>query len=413
MDQNEFKTMDNDNSNTGTRDGAEVTETIKEIQNWDELEIQTDILRGIYAYGFDKPSFIQQRAILPIISGNDVIAQAQSGTGKTGAFTISALNAIDLKTPEAQMRTQVVIIAPTHELALQIANVNRSIGVMMEGLIVKTLIGGTPVNDDIQEITKTPPHIVVGTTGRILDMIQRRHLNVDHVKLFILDEADEMLSRGFKTKIQDIFEYFNNEIQVAIFSATLPAEILELTQRFMRNPVKITLDAEKLSLDGISQFYVAVANDNMKYDTLKDLFSYISVSQSIIYCDSIDRVIKLYGAMLEEGFPVCCMHGDMGHAERKEIFQKFQKGAFRVLISTNITSRGIDVQQVSVVINFDIPKCPHNYLHRIGRSGRWGRKGLAINFVTKRDVHLMRGIEKHYKKEIMELPNQNELKNYI
>lgn len=413
MDQSEFRTMDNDNSNTGTRDGAEVTETIKEIQNWDELEIQTDILRGIYAYGFDKPSFIQQRAILPIISGNDVIAQAQSGTGKTGAFTISALNAIDLKTPEAQMQTQVVIIAPTHELALQIANVNRSIGVMMEGLIVKTLIGGTPVNDDIQEITKTPPHIVVGTTGRILDMIQRRHLNVDHVKLFILDEADEMLSRGFKTKIQDIFEYFNNEIQVAIFSATLPAEILELTQRFMRNPVKITLDAEKLSLDGISQFYVAVANDNMKYDTLKDLFSYISVSQSIIYCDSIDRVIKLYGAMLEEGFPVCCMHGDMGHAERKEIFQKFQKGAFRVLISTNITSRGIDVQQVSVVINFDIPKCPHNYLHRIGRSGRWGRKGLAINFVTKRDVHLMRGIEKHYKKEIMELPNQNELKNYI
>jgi translation initiation factor 4A len=409
MDQNECKTTDN--SNTGATLGTTIAsgEAIKEIQNWDELEIQTDILRGIYAYGFDKPSFIQQRAILPIISGNDVIAQAQSGTGKTGAFTISALNAIDLKIPH----TQVVIIAPTHELALQIANVNRSIGVMMEGLIVKTLIGGTPVNDDIQEITKTPPHIVVGTTGRILDMIQRRHLNVDQVKLFILDEADEMLSRGFKTKIQDIFEYFNNEIQVAIFSATLPAEILELTQRFMRNPVKITLDAEKLSLDGISQFYVAVANDNMKYDTLKDLFSYISVSQSIIYCDSIDRVIKLYGAMLDEGFPVCCMHGDMGHAERKEIFQKFQKGAFRVLISTNITSRGIDVQQVSVVINFDIPKCPHNYLHRIGRSGRWGRKGLAINFVTKRDVHLMRGIEKHYKKEIMELPNQNELKNYI
>ena len=408
MDQNDLTITD---VNNGADTTAAEEQPPKEIQNWDELDIQTDILRGIYAYGFDKPSFIQQRAILPIISGNDVIAQAQSGTGKTGAFTISALNAVDLKSETPH--TQVIIVAPTHELAIQIANVNRSIGVMMEGLIVKTLIGGRPVNEDIQEITKRPPHIVVGTTGRILDMIQRRHLNVDHVKLFILDEADEMLSSGFKTKIQDIFEYFNNDIQVAIFSATLPAEILELTQRFMRNPIKITLDAEKLSLDGISQFYVAVANDNMKYDTLKDLFSYISVSQSIIYCDSIDRVIKLYGAMLEEGFPVCCMHGDMGHAERNEIFQKFQKGAFRVLISTNITSRGIDVQQVSVVINFDIPKCPHNYLHRIGRSGRWGRKGLAINFVTKRDVHLMRGIEKHYKKEIMELPNQSELKNYI
>jgi translation initiation factor 4A len=403
MDTNDFTTANDPTT-------KEVEETpIKEIQNWDELDIQTDILRGIYAYGFDKPSIIQQRAILPIISGNDVIAQAQSGTGKTGAFTISALNAVDLKQPT----TQVVIVAPTHELAIQIANVNRAIGTMMEGLIVKTLIGGTYVNDDIQEITKTPPHVVVGTTGRILDMIQRKHLNVNNVKLFILDEADEMLSRGFKSKIQDIFECFNNEIQVAIFSATLPPEILELTNRFMRTPIKITLDAEKLSLDGIAQFYVAVANDTMKYDTLKDLFSYISVSQSIIYCDSIDRVVKLYNAMLEEGFPVCCMHGDMGHAERKDIFQKFQKGAFRVLISTNITSRGIDVQQVSVVINFDIPKCPHNYLHRIGRSGRWGRKGLAINFVTKRDVHLMRGIEKHYKKEIMELPNQSELKNYI
>jgi len=186
--------------------GTETPETetpvkIKEIQNWDELDIHTDILRGIYAYGFDKPSFIQQRAILPIISGNDVIAQAQSGTGKTGAFTISALNAVDLTKAE----TQVIIVAPTHELANQIANVNRSIGSMMEGLVVKTLIGGTFVNDDIKEITKTPPHIVVGTTGRIFDMIQRRHLNVSNVKLFILDEADEMLSRGFKTKIQDIF----------------------------------------------------------------------------------------------------------------------------------------------------------------------------------------------------------------
>jgi len=394
--------------------GTETPETetpvkIKEIQNWDELDIHTDILRGIYAYGFDKPSFIQQRAILPIISGNDVIAQAQSGTGKTGAFTISALNAVDLTKAE----TQVIIVAPTHELANQIANVNRSIGSMMEGLVVKTLIGGTFVNDDIKEIIKTPPHIVVGTTGRIFDMIQRRHLNVSNVKLFILDEADEMLSRGFKAKIQDIFECFNNDIQVAIFSATLPSEILDLTQRFMRNPVKITMDADKLSLDGIAQFYVALVNDAMKYDTLKDLFSYISVSQSIIYCDSIERVINLHDAMLEDGFPVCCIHGDMRTDERKDIFQKFQKGMFRVLISTNITSRGIDVQQVSVVINFDIPKCPHNYLHRIGRSGRWGRKGLAINFVTKRDVHLMRGIERHYKKEILELPNQNELKNYI
>jgi translation initiation factor 4A len=234
--------------------GTETPETetpvkIKEIQNWDELDIHTDILRGIYAYGFDKPSFIQQRAILPIISGNDVIAQAQSGTGKTGAFTISALNAVDLTKAE----TQVIIIAPTHELANQIANVNRSIGSMMEGLVVKTLIGGTFVNDDIKEITKTPPHIVVGTTGRIFDMIQRRHLNVSNVKLFILDEADEMLSRGFKTKIQDIFECFNNDIQVAIFSATLPSEILDLTQRFMRNPVKITMDADKLSLELLPQ----------------------------------------------------------------------------------------------------------------------------------------------------------------
>jgi translation initiation factor 4A len=229
----------------------------------------------------------------------------------------------------------------------------------------------------------------------------------------VLDEADEMLSRGFKSKIQDIFEYFNNDIQVAIFSATLPTEILDLTNQFMRDPVKITMDTEQLSLDGISQFYVALRDDNMKYDTLKDLFSYISVSQSIIYCDSIDRVVTLYTSMLDEGFPVCCMHGDMGHSERKDIFTRFQKGEFRVLISTNITSRGIDVQQVSIIFNYDIPVKKESYIHRIGRSGRWGRKGLAINFVTKRDVNLLRNIERHYKKEIMELPNQTELKNYM
>ena len=371
-----------------------------EIENWDELDLKTDLLRGIYAYGFEKPSGIQKKAIPHIIKGTDTIGQAQSGMGKTGTFSISSLQTIDITTE----KTQVLILAPTHELANQISTVMVALGSMMEGLIVKTLIGGTSIQEDARQIQTNVPHVVIGTTGRVYDMIRRKYLNTQYIKLFILDEADEMLSQGFKEQIYNIFQYFNSNIQVALFSATMPSDILDLTSKFMRNPIQIIMKTEELNLECIKQYYIALPNDHVKYDTLKDLFTTVTISQVIIYCNSVKRVSDLYHAMTDEGFSVCHVHSSMDKAQRDKEFSAFKSGSYRVLISTNLTARGIDIQQVSTVINFDIPNCPHTYLHLIGRSGRWGRKGMAINFVTRWDIASMRKIEDHYKIQIQELP---------
>uniref|UniRef100_A0A6C0I4E4 RNA helicase n=1 Tax=viral metagenome TaxID=1070528 RepID=A0A6C0I4E4_9ZZZZ len=368
-------------------------------ERWDHFDFKMDLLRGIYAMGFENPSDIQKRGIHPIISGQDVIAQAQSGSGKTGTFSISALQSVDVEKKELQA----IIIAPTHELVKQITKVIETLGSFMEGLRIKTILGGTSIQQDAAELRERPPHIIVGCAGRIYDMVRRRHLDLSTMKLFILDEADEMLSMGFKDQIYNIFQNFPETIQVALFSATLPDDILELTKKFMRDPVKITMKKEDLKLDCIDQRFIALANDGMKYDTLKDLFAFISLSQCIIYCNSVKRVNDLYQAMVSEGFSVCAIHSSMDKVERDSVFAGFRGGAHRVLISSNVTARGIDVQQVSTVINFDIPKCVHTYLHRIGRSGRWGRKGLAINFVTRQDVHLLKKIEEHYQSNISEL----------
>lgn len=377
-----------------------VEEVIKEIDTWDDLEIPSDLLRGIYAYGFEKPSEIQRKSIAPVLAGRDVIAQAQSGMGKTGAFSIGTLGRIDVSKP----KVQAILMAPTHELVKQTNSVIKALGGMLPGLRVKTLIGGTSIQEDADEIRESCPHVIVGTAGRVYDMFRRRYLSGRDIRIMVLDEADEMLSQGFQQKIHQIFQFMPEDLQVVLFSATLPPEILEITKEFMRNPVRITMEAERLNLECITQYYVALRHDGDKYDTLKDLFSVISVNQTIIYCNSIHRVTDLYRAMTDEGFSVCYIHSSMDKSERDKAFQSFRTGGFRVLISSDITARGIDVQQVSTVINFDITRCPHKYLHRIGRSGRWGRKGMAINFVTRQDTETMRRIERHYGIEIKELP---------
>ena len=374
-----------------------------EIQNWDDLNLKMELLRGIYACGFENPSEIQKLAINPIISGNDTIAQAQSGTGKTGAFTISTLQTIDTSNESLQA----VIIAPTQELSKQIYLVIKQIGEFMDNLRIQLLIGGTSVQGDIDSLRKSTPHVVVGCSGRIFDMIKRRHIQMHTVKLFVLDEADEMLSQGFKEQIHTIFKYFNANIQVAIFSATLPRDVLQLTDKFMKEPVNITMKREDLTLEGIEQCYVAMYNDNDKFSMLKDIFEKLTVSQSIIYTNNVKRVIDLYDAMIREGFPVCCIHSSMEKGQRNKALDDFRAGKYRVLISSNVTARGIDIQQVGTVINFDIPKCVHTYLHRIGRGGRWGRKGIAINFITEEDLHIMKRIESHYNINIKEFSTNN------
>ena len=374
-----------------------------EIRNWDDMDLKHELLRGIFAYGFEIPSEIQKKAIIPITKGNDVIAQAQSGSGKTGSFSIGILQRIDL----SLNKTQALILAPTHELAKQIATVIESIGSHFEKkLFVKTLLGGTSIREDVQNMRENVPHIVVGCVGRVFDMLSKGHIIGQDIDMFVLDEADEMLSKGFGEQIRDMFQmFFRDNIQVVLFSATMPTDILLLTSQFMRNPVKIMMKPEELNLKCIQQFYVAVQNDYVKFEVLKDLFSAISVSKCIIYCNSVRRVQELFFTMQKEGFSVVNIHSSMDKAEREKVFAQFRYGDARVLISSDITARGIDIQQVSTVINYDIPKCVHNYLHRIGRSGRWGRKGFAINLVTKQDIYDMHAIEKHYTITIEELPS--------
>ena len=390
----------NVNDNVNDNDNVNVTkETI--FSSWDELDLHTDILRGIYAYGFENPSPIQSKAIIPIMTGKDIIAQAQSGTGKTAAFTIGALSKINV----TENYTQVLIMSPTHELTKQITSVVQGLSSMMNGIRIKTIIGGSSINEDIENIRSSPPHIIVGCPGRVYDMIKRKHITANKLKLVILDEADEMLSSGFKEQIYNIFQYLNTEVQIALFSATLPNNIFQITEKFMRDPVTICVKNERLTLEGISQYFVALDDDRQKYMTLKDLYQFISVSQCIIYCNSVKRVCDLYDAMKEDSFPVCCIHSNMDKNERDIAFSEFRNGCARVLISSNVTARGIDIQQVSVVINFDLPNDVHTYLHRIGRSGRWGRKGNGINLITKRDIYKMKEIETYYSTQIQELPS--------
>ena len=380
------------------------------MENWDELEIDSSILRGIYAYGFEKPSPIQAQAIQPIIAGKDIIAQAQSGTGKTAAFTIGALSKVDT----SLNKTQVLILSPTRELCVQTASVVSGIGNMMSGLNVATMFGGGGGGGSSSSALSwsssgvghhaRSPHVICGCAGKVFDTLQRNKINGQDIKLLILDEADEMLSLGFKEQVYNIFQYLNEDIQVAIFSATLPTHVYSITEKFMREPVTISVKAESLTLEGIAQYFIALRNDRDKYDVLKDIYSYISLSQCIIYCNSIKRVSDLTESMKQDDFPVCSIHSNMDKGEREEAFNEFKNGKYRVLISSDITCRGIDIQQVGVVINFDIPKCVHKYLHRIGRSGRWGRKGVGINFITRIDVEKIKEIEAFYSCQIQEMP---------
>jgi len=367
-------------------------------ENFDDMNLREELLRGIYAYGFEKPSAIQQRAIVPCIKGMDVIAQAQSGTGKTATFSIAILEKIDTSLRECQA----LILAPTRELAQQIQKVVMSLGDYM-GAQCHACIGGTSVRGDMGKLDQGQ-HIVVGTPGRVFDMISRKVLRVNDIKQFVLDEADEMLSRGFKDQIYDVFRHLNQEIQVILLSATMPSEVLEVTTRFMRDPVRILVKKEELTLEGIRQFYISVEREEWKLDTLCDLYETLTITQAVIFCNTRRKVDWLTEKMHQRDFTVSAMHGDMDQKERDVIMREFRSGSSRVLITTDLLARGIDVQQVSLVINYDLPTNRENYIHRIGRGGRFGRKGVAINFVTDDDKRALQDIEKFYNTQIDEMP---------
>lgn len=369
------------------------------VESFDEMNLKQELLRGIYAYGFEKPSAIQQRAIIPCVKGHDVIAQAQSGTGKTATFSISILQQIDPSLNECQA----LILAPTRELAQQTQKVVLALGDFMENCKCHACIGGTNIREDMRRLEEGA-QVVVGTPGRVYDMIIRKSLKIDHIKVFVLDEADEMLSRGFKEQIHQVFQHLPQDVQVILLSATMPQDVLEVSKQFMRNPVQILVKKEELTLEGIKQFYVFVEKEEWKLDTLCDLYDTLSITQAVIFCNTRRKVDWLTDKMTKNDHTVSSMHGDMDQKEREKIMKHFRTGSSRVLITTDLLARGIDVQQVSLVINYDLPSNRENYIHRIGRGGRFGRKGVAINFVTTEDKRTLSDIEQFYNTHIAEMP---------
>ena len=373
---------------------------IRIVPSFDDMPLHQELLRGIYSYGFEKPSAIQQRAIVPLTRGGDVIAQAQSGTGKTGAFSIGTLQRLDFR----HRHLQALILSPTRELAQQTHAVISTLGDYLSGgqPFCHTFVGGTKVQDDLRKL-QAGVIVAVGTPGRISDVIKRGALRTDNLKILVLDEADEMLSQGFADQIYEIFRFLPRDIQVALFSATMPDDVLALTTKFMRNPTRILVRKESLTLEGIKQFYVAVEEEH-KLETLMDLYESVSIAQSVIFANTKRKVDYIAEQLNKSNHTVSFMHADMPKGDRERVMSTFRSGSSRVLVTTDLVARGIDVHHVNIVINFDLPSNKENYLHRIGRGGRYGRKGVAINFVSQQDVPLLREIENHYHTAIVELP---------
>lgn len=376
----------------------ETSKGVKPIVSFDNMKLKPLLIKGIYTFGFEKPSAIQQRAIVPITMGRDTIAQAQSGTGKTSLIAISVIQRLD----HSCLAPQALILSPTRELAVQ---TQKNIQILGENLKVvpHACIGGKSIGDDLRRLD-AGVHVVSGTPGRVFDMIKRRALGTREIKMLLLDEADEMLSKGFKEQIYDVYRYLPPETQIVLVSATLPHEVLEMTHKFMTDPVRVLVKRDELTLEGIKQFFVAVEKEEWKFDTLCDLYDTLTITQAVIFCNTKRKVDWLTEKMRENNFTVSSMHGDMPQKERDAIMGEFRSGTSRVLISTDVWARGIDVQQVSLVINYDLPNSRELYIHRIGRSGRYGRKGVAINFVRNDDVRILRDIEQFYSTQIDEMP---------
>lgn len=379
-----------------------VSTKLKISPTFESMNLKSQLLHGIYSYGFESPSSIQSRAITQIISGKDVIAQAQSGTGKTATFTIGMLQVCEFNKQELQA----LVLSPTRELASQINTVVSNLGDMLNVKAV-SLVGGNKMNkNDLNKLKNGQVHVVSGTPGRVLDLVKRGTLIVKKCKMLILDEADELLgeSLGFKQQIYDIFTKLPKTCQVVVVSATMSKDIIEVTRKFMSDPVKILVKQDQISLEGIKQYHVNVGKEEWKFDTLCDLYDSLTITQCVIFCNTKKKVDWLSSKLLQSNFSVVSMHGDMKQEDRDKVMNDFRSGHSRVLISTDVWARGIDVQQVSLVINYDLPEIMENYIHRIGRSGRFGRKGCAINFVTKDDLSQLKQIERFYRIKIKPMP---------
>lgn len=372
--------------------------------SFDDMEfLSFELLKGIFDYGFTVPSRIQNLTIKEIFDGYDMIAQSQSGTGKTGAFTIGALSVVN---PEEKF-PQIMVLATTRELATQIHTVFTNISKYM-GINIQLCIGGTKVktnnNKDPYKVIRTA-QVLVGTPGRIEDYIRLGAFDTKKIKLFVMDEADALLKEDFIEQIRSIVTSLDANTQISVFSATYPREILEVAGAIMNEPKQILLKREDLTLDLIKQYKINTKFDQYKFDTLVDLYKNLLIGQCIIFVNSVSSADELTSRLETSGFSVSKIHGSMDTSQRTNVLRDFRLGLIRVLIATDVLSRGIDVEQIGIVINYDMPRDKAQYVHRIGRSGRFGKLGVAINFITDRDYRTLGEIERFYRIQIRDMPD--------
>lgn len=385
---------------------------IEAVTSFEGMGLRPELFRGLLAYGFETPSIIQQKAIPAFVQHNrDIIAQAQSGTGKTATFSVALLQ----KVVEEDDCLQGIILAPTRELASQIHGVITALG-QFSKVRISLVSGGCGVRQGADKLRHDRPHIIVATPGRIAHLIRDRFVSTRHVRYLVMDEADELLSEGFTDQVREIISQLPEEIQIGLYTATITDAMNDIVKRFMRNPIEVRVKREQLTLEGIRQYKVVLERDNWKFATLMDLYSSISIYQMMIYCNSKRNVDYLKRQLDDEKIPCEAIHGELSTEERGDIMHRFRGGDVRVLVTTDLLCRGIDVQQVSLVINYDIPREVAPYLHRIGRGGRFGRKGYAINMVVDdqgggrydrrgpSDVEQLSRIENYYETQIDELP---------
>jgi translation initiation factor 4A len=385
---------------------------LEPVTSFEEMGLKAELFRGILAYGFETPSIIQQQAIPAFVQHNrDIIAQAQSGTGKTATFSVALLQ----KIKEEDDALQGIILAPTRELASQIHGVISALGQFTKARI-SLVSGGGGVRDSIRQLQRDRPHVVVATPGRICHFIRDRYINTRNVRYIIMDEADELLSDGFADQVREIISQLPEELQIGLYTATITEEMNDIVKQFMRNPIEVRVKREELTLEGIRQYKVSLDQEHWKFGVLKDLYSSISIYQMMIYCNSKRNVEFLKRQMDEENIPCEAIHGELSTDERSNIMHRFRAGDVRVLVTTDLLCRGIDVQQVSLVINYDLPRDVAPYLHRIGRGGRFGRKGYAINLVVDdpnggydrrggNDREQLKRLEQYYETQIDDLPD--------
>lgn len=384
--------------NTPPKDTRVQTEDVTNTKgnDFEDYYLKRELLMGIYEKGFEKPSPIQEESIPISLTGRDILARAKNGTGKTAAYCIPVLEKVDVKLDQIQA----LILVPTRELALQTSQVCKELGKHM-GVQVMVTTGGTSLRDDIMRLYNTV-HIVVATPGRILDLSNKGVAKLNGCHSFVMDEADKLLSPEFQPVIEQLIAHVKPDRQIMLYSATFPVTVKQFKDRFLNKPYIVNL-MEDLTLKGITQYY-AFVEEKHKVHCLNTLFSKLQINQSIIFCNSVNRVELLAKKITELGFSCFYIHAKMMQTHRNRVFHDFRNGNCRNLVCSDLFTRGIDIQAVNVVINFDFPKNSETYLHRVGRSGRFGHLGLAVNLITYDDRFNLYRIEQELGTEIKPIP---------